>query len=113
MLPNLALAELVLNVRFPPVSAKSDPSAGETRGTASLPDRFRSQYLGRIALANHRIVAVGLLTEHDLRLLGDGFSRAWQIDETPCFAGLIEAIDEADRELWRERDRMAAEHSEI
>ena len=63
-------------------------------------------------MANHRIVAVGLLTEQDLSLLGPGFSRAWPVDETPCFAGLIVAIDEADRVLWRERDRMTARHSE-
>lgn len=65
-----------------------------------------------MALPNHRIVAVGLLTEHELDLLGDGFSRAWPVDETPCFTGLLEAIDEADRELWRERDRTAAENNE-
>jgi hypothetical protein len=81
-------------------------------GTALLAVRFCCQHVGRIALANHRIVAVGLLTEHDLGLLGDGFSRAWQVDQTPCFAGLIDAIDEADRELWRERDRITAQHNE-
>ena len=54
-----------------------------------------------------RIVAVGLLTERDLRLLGVGFSRAWPVDETPCFEGLLEAIDEADRQLWRARDRAS------
>jgi hypothetical protein len=81
-------------------------------GTALLAVRFRCQHVGRIALANHRIVAVGLLTEHDLGLLGDGFSRAWQVDQTPCFAGLIDAIDEADRELWRERDRITAQQNE-
>jgi hypothetical protein len=81
-------------------------------GTAALPVRFRSQHLGRIVLANHRIVAVGLLTEYELGLLGHDFNRAWPIDETPCFAGLLEAIDEADRELWHERDRMTASHKE-
>jgi hypothetical protein len=57
-------------------------------------------------------VAVGLLTDHDLGLLGDGFNRAWPVDEVPCFTGLLEAIDEADRELWRERDRMTAQFIE-
>jgi len=51
-----------------------------------------------------QIVAVGLLTEHELKLLGQGFSRAWPIDATPCFEGLLLAIDEAERELWRARD---------
>jgi hypothetical protein len=43
-----------------------------------------------------------------LGLLGEGFSRAWPVDETPCFVGLLEAIDEADRETWRDRDRATA-----
>ena len=56
-------------------------------------------------MADHRIVAVALVTEDELQLLGGGFSRAWPIDETPCFEGLLEAIDEADRQLWRWRDK--------
>lgn len=51
-----------------------------------------------------RIVAVGLLTEQDLRTLGPAFNRAWPVDETPCFGDLLLAIDEADRAVWRERD---------
>ena len=52
------------------------------------------------------VVALGLLTKRDLELLGPTFTRAFPIDETPCFNGLLQAIDEADRELWRERDRI-------
>ena len=59
---------------------------------------------GAFAL-NDRIVAVGLLTQGDLALLGPAFDRAWPIDETPCFTGLLEAIDEADRDLKRARDQ--------
>ena len=59
-----------------------------------------------------RIVALGLLTQGDLDRLGVSFKRAYPIDETPCFPGLLEAIDEADRELWRQRDREAAEQAE-
>jgi hypothetical protein len=33
------------------------------------------------------------------------FSRAWPVDDTPCFSQLLQAIDEADRENWRERDK--------
>jgi hypothetical protein len=51
-----------------------------------------------------RIVAVGLLTQRDVELLGHSFDRLWPVDETPCFGALLRAIDEADRELWRERD---------
>jgi hypothetical protein len=52
----------------------------------------------------NRIVAVGLLTQRDLDALGSGFARAFPIDDTPCFRELLLAIDEADRELWCERD---------
>ena len=46
-----------------------------------------------------RIVAIGLLTQREVELLGHGFSRLWPVDETPCFTELIKAIDEANREL--------------
>lgn len=55
-------------------------------------------------MAKERIVAVGLLTQRDVEALGKGFERLWPLDETPCFSMLLQAIDEADRELWRERD---------
>ncbi|TGX56234.1 hypothetical protein E5A73_03875 [Sphingomonas gei] len=51
-----------------------------------------------------RVIAIGLLTARDLDRLGAGFSRAYPVDETPCFGELLRAIDAADRELWRERD---------
>lgn len=63
-------------------------------------------------MTKRQIVAVGLLTEHELQLLGAGFSRAWPIDDTPCFGGLLAAIDEADREMWRARDQERAEPDE-
>ena len=46
-----------------------------------------------------RIVAVALVTEAELQMLGEGFNRAFPVDETPCFVGLLEAIDTADRTL--------------
>ena len=55
-----------------------------------------------------KIVAVGLLTQHELRLLGAGFSRAWPVDHTPCFEGLLSAIDEAERERARDQERANA-----
>jgi hypothetical protein len=54
-----------------------------------------------------RIVAVGLLTQRQLDTFGCSLERVWPVDETPCFGGLIQAIDEADREVWRARDRQA------
>ena len=51
-----------------------------------------------------RIVAVGLLTQRELTLLGPAFDRAWPVDEAPCFSQLLEAIDQADREIRRSRE---------
>lgn len=48
---------------------------------------------------NERIVAVGLLTRHDLSVLGPAFDRAWPVEEAPSFNELLRAIDEADRKL--------------
>ncbi len=56
-------------------------------------------------LGKERIVAVGLLTERDLSLLGHSFTRLWPVEETPCFDGLIRAIDEAERELHWSKQR--------
>ena len=49
-----------------------------------------------------RIVAIALLTESDLSLLGPTFDRIWPVDEAPEFQALIRAIDEADRKLRQE-----------
>ena len=50
-------------------------------------------------MSEDRIVAVALLTQRDVDLLGPTFERLWPIDETPCFAELLRAIDEAERAL--------------
>jgi len=54
-----------------------------------------------------RIVAVGLLTQRHLDRLGNSLERVWPVDQTPCFGALLQAIDEADRDVWRERDQEA------
>ena len=46
-----------------------------------------------------RIVAVGLLTQHELTVLGPAFDRVWPVEEAPSFAELLRAIDAADRKL--------------
>ena len=56
-----------------------------------------------------RIVAVGLLTRHDLGLLGPTFDRAWPVEEAPSFNELLRAIDEADQRL-EENNRMSQRH---
>jgi hypothetical protein len=46
-----------------------------------------------------QIVAIGLLTQHDLNLLGYEFDRAIPVDQTPRFEELLRAIDDADRDF--------------
>jgi hypothetical protein len=46
-----------------------------------------------------RIVAIGLLTENELQLLGQGFDRAFPIDDDNIFEDLLRAIDEAERQV--------------
>ena len=46
-----------------------------------------------------RIVAVGLLTRREVKLLGPTFDRIWPVEEAPHFNELLRAIDEADRNL--------------
>jgi hypothetical protein len=58
--------------------------------------------LGKKAMRD-RIVAVALLTDDEVTRLGSNFKRLWPVDETPCFQGLLNAIDDADRELRLER----------
>ena len=60
-------------------------------------------------MLDQKIVAVGLLTQRDLKLLGPTFDRAWSVDETPCFSELLRAIDEADREFRRSKAQLQAE----
>jgi hypothetical protein len=52
-----------------------------------------------------KIVAVGLLTESNLRTLGNDFKRVYRVDAAPCFPELLKAIDEADQAMWRARDQ--------
>ena len=49
---------------------------------------------------NERIVAVGLLTQRELNLLGPTFERVWPVEEgASSIEELLHAIDEAEREL--------------
>lgn len=52
------------------------------------------------------IYAVALLTRSELTSLGPAFARAWPVEKTPCFGELLAAIDDADREHWREKDSV-------
>jgi hypothetical protein len=50
-------------------------------------------------VSQDRIVAVGLLTRHDLNVLGPSFDRVWPVEDAPSFNELLRAIDEADARL--------------
>jgi len=60
-------------------------------------------------MERERIVAIGLLTDKDLRLLGPTFDRAWPVEEAlaerPDFSDLLERIDEADEALRADADK--------
>jgi hypothetical protein len=56
-------------------------------------------------MACDRIVAVGLLTKNDVRLLGPSFDRLWAVDHAPFFGDLLEAIDTADRQIRQEGEQ--------
>ena len=48
---------------------------------------------------SRHIVAIGLLTQQELEMLGQGFDRAFPIEDNLVFEDLLQAIDEADRRL--------------
>lgn len=58
-------------------------------------------------MPDERIVAIGLLTEGDVRRLGDTFTRLWPVDQTTDFSELLQAIDEAE-ERHRQRNGIKA-----
>ena len=57
---------------------------------------------------SRQIVAIGLLTQHELELLGQGFDRAFPINEELVFEDLLRAIDEAERALMPRNDVPAS-----
>ena len=57
-------------------------------------------------MAGHEdIVAIGLLTQDDIRRLGQNFSRLFPLPGDGAFDDLIKAIDEADRQRQRDPKR--------
>ena len=76
-----------------------DRYGGDTAATAACRLRFLHAQQTESRLPQDRIVAVGLLTQRDVDLLGPTFGRLWPVEEAPCFPDLVKAIDDADREL--------------
>jgi hypothetical protein len=60
-------------------------------------------------LVDRHIVAVGLLTEQDLSLLGTTFTRLWPVDSAPKFDELLAAIDEAEREHQNSAEQLMSD----
>lgn len=55
-----------------------------------------------------RIVAVGLLTQRDLDVLGSGFKRAFPLNHSTDFDELLKRIDESEnREARKGRQKPA------
>jgi hypothetical protein len=48
-------------------------------------------------MPNDRFVAVGLLTQRDLDVLGSGFRRAFPLNDTTDYTSLLIEIDRADQ----------------
>jgi len=61
-------------------------------------------------MPQNRIVAVGLLTRHDLGVLGPTFDRVWPVEEAPSFNELLRAIDNADQSLAKKDEEPSNHH---
>jgi hypothetical protein len=81
-----------------PTNTPSAKQRGKPTPWLHQPKRGESEHKGRI-------VAVALLTQEHLDMLGSSLRKVYRIDETACFPELLEAIDQADREHWRAEDR--------
>ena len=56
-----------------------------------------------------RIIALALPSQPQLESLGTGFRRWYAVSDSPCFAELLFAIDEADRALIQEAAGIGAD----
>jgi len=59
-------------------------------------------------MSKDRIVAVALLNRADLATFGSDLRKVYPVEDTPAFTELLQALDKADREQWREEDRLEA-----
>jgi hypothetical protein len=57
--------------------------------------------LGEAHRAKERVVAVALLTQRQVDQLGSSLQQLWPVQDVPCFKGLLNAIDDADRSYWQ------------
>ncbi len=57
-----------------------------------------------------KIVAIGLLSQRDLDMLGAGFRHVFPVDDMPRFEDLLEAIDRARPTGCPPRDNSGSGH---
>lgn len=50
-------------------------------------------------VGRERIVAVSLLTERELAVVGEALNRVYRLDEDDSFANLLDAIDRAEHAM--------------
>jgi hypothetical protein len=58
-------------------------------------------------MAKEPVVAVALLTQRHVDQLGSSLQQLWPVQDVPCFKGLLNAIDDADRSYWQSLDEAA------
>ena len=80
-------------------------SLGKPTGTLDRPIGTTGADARLGHMDQERVIAIGLLTERDLRVLGPTFKRVWPVDDAPAFPDLLRAIDEAD-------EAMRAQHNQ-
>jgi hypothetical protein len=61
-----------------------------------------------VSASENRIVAVSLLTQQELDRYGSGLKKVFAINDGPCFEELLQLLDDADREGWRQDARLGA-----
>jgi len=59
-------------------------------------------------MAENRIVAGGLLTQQELDRYGSGLKQVFPVSDAAGFDELVRLLDKADREQWREEERLEA-----
>lgn len=57
------------------------------------------------ATNRERMIAIRWQAQGHVEALGATLDHAFPIDETPCFDEVLQAIDEAERQVWGDPDQ--------
>ena len=109
-----ALGEVADLVKSAAAGARSSsgPTA-QTLAPQALSNVRFNKYCGESVISGERIVAVGLLRQRDIARLGNQFTTLWPVQGTPCFGSLLDAIDQADREIRQDEQTSGRHTAEI